>query len=412
MKPIQTALFLAKRFILRANISTTLLVIVVMALTFLNLVFVSGILVGLIEGSSRDYTRYYSGDVLVSNLPDKTFIERSSVIISALSDHPEVISFSPRYIESATIEANYLQLTKRNRLRDTVGAELVGVDLAREELVTNLSQFVTVGEYLAPGDEGVVVIGAELLEEYSPISFAGFETIAGIEPGSKLRVNIGDRTKEVTVKGILESKSGPVERRLYFPERELRQFIGRTDFNVDEIAVLASNSPEALRDSLLARGFGDFALIRTSGEAQGVFFNEIKGTFSILGNVIGTIGLIVAGITVFIVIFINAITRRRYIGILKAIGITRFTIEWTYVFIAIFYALAGTVLGLLVLYGILVPYFDQNPIDFPFSDGILAITTEGVVVRAILLMVATFIAGYLPARIIAGGNTLNAILGR
>lgn len=412
MRAIQTALFLASRFIRRANISTTALVVAVMTLTFLNLVFVSGILVGLIEGASRDYARYYSGDVLISTLPDKRFIERSNVIIAAVAEHPETLAHTARYIESGLVEANYAELTKRDRLPDTVGAELVGIDLQREEVVTKISEFVSVGEHLAPGDEGVVVIGAELLEEYSPVSFAGFETVRGVEPGTKLRINWEGRQKEVVVKGILESKSGPAERRVYFPERELRQFIGRSDFNVDEIAILTRGNPEILRDALIARGFDEFALIRTSDEAQGVFFTEIKGTFAILGNVIGTIGLIVAGITVFIVIFINAITRRRFIGILKAIGITRRSIELTYVFIALFYAIAGTIIGLLVLYGVLVPYFDRNPIDFPFSDGILAITTVGVATRAVLLLVATFIAGYLPARIIAGGNTLNAILGR
>jgi ABC-type lipoprotein release transport system permease subunit len=46
----------------------------------------------------------------------------------------------------------------------------------------------------------------------------------------------------------------------------------------------------------------------------------------------GSIGIVVSAITLFIVIFINAITRRKQIGILKGIGINSFAIEFSYLF--------------------------------------------------------------------------------
>ena len=48
---IRIGLLLGLRQIQRANIWTTILIVFVMMLTFLNLVAVSGILVGLIEGA-------------------------------------------------------------------------------------------------------------------------------------------------------------------------------------------------------------------------------------------------------------------------------------------------------------------------------------------------------------------------
>ena len=120
----------------------------------------------------------------------------------------------------------------------------------------------------------------------------------------------------------------------------------------------------------------------------------------------------VASITVFIVIFINAVTRRKYIGILKGIGISGSSIELSYVFQSIFYATLGSLIGLVIIYSLLVPYFAEHPIDFPFSDGILAVPIDGTMIRLGLLVVVTIIAGYLPARMIVSGNTLDAILGR
>jgi ABC-type antimicrobial peptide transport system permease subunit len=77
-----------------------------------------------------------------------------------------------------------------------------------------------------------------------------------------------------------------------------------------------------------------------------------------------------------------------------------------------FYGIAGSIIGLLLTFLVLRPYFDTNPINFPFSDGILAVTELGALVRVAILLVITFFAGYLPAKLIVRRNTLDAILGR
>jgi ABC-type antimicrobial peptide transport system permease subunit len=131
-----------------------------------------------------------------------------------------------------------------------------------------------------------------------------------------------------------------------------------------------------------------------------------------LGTGIGLIGLLVASITIFIVIFINAVTRRKFIGILKGIGVSSLSIEISYVLQSMFYAFFGTTIGLLIVYLMLVPYFAANPVDFPFADGIIVAPAGETVFRALLLFVTTVIAGYVPARMIINKNTLDSILGR
>ena len=142
------------------------------------------------------------------------------------------------------------------------------------------------------------------------------------------------------------------------------------------------------------------------------FVKDIKNTFAILGNVVGSIGLVVASITIFIVIFVNAITRRKFIGILKGIGISSRAIEIAYVFQSLFYAILGIGVGLLILYGFLVPFIAAHPIKFPFSDGILVAEYSATFLRVFLLSLATLIAGNVPARIVVKKNTLDSILGR
>jgi putative ABC transport system permease protein len=142
------------------------------------------------------------------------------------------------------------------------------------------------------------------------------------------------------------------------------------------------------------------------------FLNQIRLAFSLLGNVIGLIGIVVASITIFIVIFINAVTRRKYIGIMKGIGISERAIEFSYILQSIFYALVGGLIGMAIVYFLLVPFFDAHPLNFPFSDGILVAPVNETVFKFVLLMLVTLVAGYIPARSIVKKNTLDSILGR
>jgi putative ABC transport system permease protein len=152
--------------------------------------------------------------------------------------------------------------------------------------------------------------------------------------------------------------------------------------------------------------------VQTAEDAFPKFLKDIKSTFNILGVAISSIGLVVASITIFIVIFVNAITRRRFIGILKGIGIHQKSILYSYILQAFMYAILGTAIGMLLIFFVIKPYFAANPIDFPFSDGILVATVSGTFIRAGVLLVATLIAGYIPAQIVIKQNTLSAILGR
>lgn len=87
-------------------------------------------------------------------------------------------------------------------------------------------------------------------------------------------------------------------------------------------------------------------------------------------------------------------------------------IELSYIFQSVFYAIIGSTVGLIVVYTFLVPYFLANPINFPFSDGILVAPLGETLIRMALLILSTIIAGYVPSRMIVQKNTLDSILGR
>jgi len=416
MKSLRIGLLLGFRQIQRANFWTTSLIIFVMMLTFLNLIAVSGILVGLIAGSERAVQDKSIGDIIITPLDDEEKILQTETIRRILDTVPEVASYSIRYQQGIEITANAKTRRDFGIEPNTIGARAVGINPLAEDAVTALSENVIEGEYLNGDEAGYILIGALNLERFT----AGFADITGalenVFPGDSVRVTVNGASREFTVKGIVNAKAGDVASFVYIPEKELRRLSNSASRDADEIAIrLADKTPETgieVKSILTAQEIDSFAKVRTFQEALPKFITDIKQTFNILGTFIGAVGIIVASITIFIIIFINAISRRQQIGILKGIGIDRRAIEVAYVLQSAFYALIGSFLGVLVTYGFLVGYFDANPIDFPFSDGILVAEPIGTLYRFVILFIITLFAGFVPAWIIVRQNTLNSILGR
>jgi len=405
--------FLALRQIKRSSLWTTGLIVFVMVLTFLNLVVVSGILVGLIEGSIGAWHDQYTGDIMISNLETEEYVENTPGIISILKSLPEVDYVSTRFGKGVLLEANY-KTKKETDKPNTASTQLTGIDPDAENIITRLGDHIAEGQYLVAGDYDKVLLGQYLLEQYLPVESPGFSTLKNVQVGSKIRIKLNGIIREVTVKGILKSKVDNVSMATYMIDSQVRELIGRQDNNASQIIIKLKEGADVtqVKNQLILRGVDKLGKVQTYLDAQPQFLKDIVTTFRTLGNMLSSIGLVVASITIFIVIFINAITRRKFIGILKGVGINGQAIEISYVFQSMFYAFFGSIIGLIVVYAVLVPFFLAHPIDFPFSDGILVAPLGETLIRVALLVISTVIAGYIPARMIVRKNTLDSILGR
>lgn len=413
LNTLTVSFFLAKAQLKRTNVWTTLLIIFIMVLTFMNVVVVNGILVGLVEGSSIAYRKQYSGDIIIQNYENKEEIKDSFGIITTLKGQFETENITSRMLAPCTLETNYKTRSNFNDKTEQLTTRCAGIIANDEDKVTNIKKFVIAGEFLSEEDEDGIVIGNNLLENYAR-SAPGDTTLSNIDVGSKVRVTINGIEQELTVRGVVKSKIDEMSRRVYLNQSYLRKILNKPNLDTNEIVVALKEGTDAVafKETLLTYNIQRYGNIKTWEESQGQFFKDISATFNSLGTIIGSIGIVVASITVFIVIYINAVTRRKYIGILKAIGISGLTIELSYVYQSMFYSLLGSSIGAVLLFGVIKPSIDKNPIDFPFSDGILVAPLDDVIGKIILLLVITMIAGYIPAKLIVRKNTIDSILGR
>lgn len=430
---VRVGWLLGLRQIQRSNIWVTVLTIVIMVLTFLSNIVISGILIGLIEGGNQANRSQYTGGVIITELPNESFIENTQSLKDTIERLPEVKNYTSRYAAGGTVEANYQTRRNFNILPNTVGVSVVGIDPVAEDKVTGLSDFVVEGEYLDESQSGYIMMGAFLLERYSAFSDQ-FEPLRDVYPGDKVKISIntgssqnsfdedsvlsGDtnssRVQEFVVKGIIDSKVSEISARVFMTESDFRRLTGRTNLSANEISIdiVPGVSDAEVKNILVKNGFDKFAKIQTATEAIPKFLDQIKQTFTILGFLIGLIVSAVGAITIFIIIYINAVVKRKQIGILKGIGVRKDAIIYSYIFQALVYALIGVGIALLLVYFVFVPLVAQNPIDFPFSDGIIAADASLVIGRMMIVFITSLIAGFLPAWLITKRNTLDSILGR
>lgn len=416
-KSLEVGFFLAVSDIKRSNPWTTGLIIFVMMLTFFNMILLNGILIGLAQGMTGTFKLYYSSDILITPSTNKDVIEQSDTIMAVTKSLPLFKNQTVRYTGPATLEYGYQTKLKLSDSSESVTSQLVGINPVLEDRVTHLSKMIVAGNYLDPTDMDEVLLGSDLIKKYTSAKAgsAGTKILKTADIGSKLRLSVNGIQKEVRVKGVISTNNSTVDGRIYMSDTAARQLLGRTDLNVNEIAIsltegsLGNAAKEYIQENLR---HADDVLIQTSKEAIPSGLSQMIKTFNLLGMMVAGIALFVGAITIFIVIYVNAITRRKFIGILKGIGITSRTIEISYIFQALFYALSGIIIASIFLLGFLTPYFILHPIHYPVGTGSLAITTSDIVTRAIILSITAFISGFVPAWLVTKQNTLDAILGR
>lgn len=431
---LKLGFFLAIRQVTRTSKWTTGLIVFIMMLTFFNLVATSGFLVGIVEGASRGYKEQWTGDLMITNRNEKSYIERTSDIESVLSSFPQIESYTKRITAGVKVEANWWEKRKEEDA-NTVSNQIAGVDPETEDRTTHISEQVVEGEWLKPGDARGIVIGSAYLKKYSRVADL-VSLLEDVKPGTTVRVTVSSGgsnfnpeqefaepqdqttsnsvTQDFIVRGIVDSKVQFVSSRAYILDSELKKMLGKSDGDVSEISIVMKEGvdPYIVKTPLMKNGFGEYAKINTADEGAPEFLVNIRLFFSIIGTILGSVSVVVALITIFIIIYINALTRRRQIGIMKGIGVTEFAVEFSYICQALFYVVVGAGIALVLIFTILKPYLDANPIDTPFATIVLVAEPANVAFKFLLVVIVSLFAGYLPARLIVKKNTLNAILGR
>jgi len=396
---LKLSLFLAFKSMFKSNKWALGLIIVVMAFSFVNLIFTSAVISGVMATMDSQMINTFFSNVIVSPMEDKYYIERADEVASKIMQVDGVTETCQHLNSRGFFEYGWKGKSLPWDRVKSGNWNILGIDPAQEARVTSIGHNMIEGQYLDENDTDEIVLGVEVAGG-SLAQTSNFLTLGGITTGEKVRVTYPNGVqREYTVKGIFRAREMMQADHLAFVTRkEMVSVLGRSEFANRSSEILVKADRNGIEESLSAdmKASGIDLEIRSWKEYGGAYRSVIS-TFEIIGAIIGGTGLIVAAIVMFIVIYINVLSKKRQIGILRAIGIPRNAVLGSYLIQALSYALMGIALGWLVIRLVLQPYFIVNPIDFPFGFLSLNVESGRIIGSAIGLTAASVLAGLIPS---------------
>lgn len=411
---VKVAFFIALKNIQRGSMAVKIVTVSILLLTFLNLTVVGGLLNGIVDDISVKIKNSLFADVVIQPSKEYSYIQNPGEVTDSLKNNSDIAGYSERLLSGVILESRYKEVSG-SEIPQRMGASVAGITVAHENQTTDISKKTIAGRFLVDSDWNAIVLGSSLVDGYTKKTASGDTTLGHVLVGEKVRARFSNGVvREFTVVGILNTKSSVVDQRAYVQYKELRQVLALPENKYSEIAISAAtpSSSSYLAEYLRANDINEKNDVKTLNEATPSGVSDVKVAFTMIGNIVAAIAVLVGLVTVFVIIFVNASSRRRYLGILKAQGIDPSALIFSYVIQALFYTIIGIALGALVLFGFLQGYFDKHPLSLPMADGRLMLDASYLSVRVAVLMVSTLISAFVPAWFIIRQNTLNAILGR
>ncbi len=408
---IKLALFLAFKSVWRGNRWAALLIICVMALSFAQLVLTPAIISGVTKALNSQQINTLYGNVVIDPNSDSYYLDNASQVQSLVAQQPGVVATSAHLTTGAHIEYKW-QTSPDQTVKDDGGDwRVIGINPDTESKVTTISKSLIAGTYLSKDDTDQIVLGVEIAG--GPLaSSAQFLTLGGVQVGDKVRLTYPDGTQRIyNVKGIFRAREGEADRQAFVSYDEMTSVLGPASANgATQILVKTTRSA---KDAAVAAQLGNLGIggqVRT-WEEYGGSVGGVVGSFNVIASLIGAIGLVVAAIVMFIVIYINVLNKKRQIGILRAIGVNRFAIYISYLCQALFYAVLGIVIGGLLFGYVIQPYFAAHPLDL--SIGRVSLATDPSTIRnsVIGILTAAILAGIVPVVNVMRHSIIKAIWG-
>jgi putative ABC transport system permease protein len=406
MGNLKLAIFLAYKSIIKGSPWTLALMILVMSLSFANLILTPSIMSGVTAAINEQQIGTLFGNILIDPPHNNSYLQQANQITNQVSQVAGVAAAAPHLNAGGVLEYSGANQTQSGRWN------VVGIDPRKESEVTTIHNSIIGGSYLNEGDSGQIVLGVDIAggprADNKP-----FLTLGGVQVGEDVRLTLPNGNQKVlTVKGIFKSRGGAANNLAYISTADMVSLLGppASADNVTQILIRTQSGNDDNKTLAYLKTLGINGQIR-SWLDYGGGVGGIVSSFGIIASLIGAIGLVVAGVVMFIVIYINVIHKKRQIGILRAIGISRNVVLASYMMQALLYAVLGIIVGGIIFgYG-MVPYFNSHPIDLPIGLVSLAIDPTTIRNAIIGLLFAALLAGSIPVINITRHSIIKAIWG-
>jgi putative ABC transport system permease protein len=399
-RSLRVALFLVPKSIVRGNLGISALTVCMLAIVAMNLLFVPGLINGIVDSSNTQLVTNYTGDLIIESRTD-TYISNASDLLPEIRGVNGVVAASARNTIGAKIEYGDARMN----------CNIIAVNPLDDANVFDISKYVTEGKYLGPSIAGQILLGMQIagadnenIELYS-------SSLRSAHTGDNVTVTFANGVQRVfEISGIFYTKFLQADVQAFITDKDFQSIVpgvkdGASSINL-KLDKRASSDEVIKNISALNSGLK----LKTWTEMAGIV-RSMTDSFKIIKEILDIVNILIAGITVFIVTYVDVVNRKRQIGIQRAIGIKRRSITLAYVFRAIFYALLGLLVGFLVYKFVVIPVETQHPFTFPLGPAYLSFDLFLVGRTILILVVVSIVASFMPVLRVMRKTILDSIWG-
>lgn len=285
---------------------------------------------------------------------------------------------------------------------ESAGAQIIGIDPARERRLTEIDRYVVKGRYLEEGDRGSILLGEGLRERLG--AGVGDEVVAVTQAADG---SLGNELYRVV--GVFRSGASQVDRSGAYLTLEDAQALFAIEDQLHEIALLARDA-DAI-DAMVAdvrRALADEDVLVRAWDEVSPTFAQVLGIRDIAAWIVAAIVLGVAALGVLNTMLMSVFERTRELGVLIALGLKPGRVLSLILTETLLLALLGVALGAL-LGGLLDLYLvvfgvdlgrgaDLQYLGVAFDPVIYGVVTpSSVIIPTVMVLLVALLAALWPA---------------
>lgn len=310
----------------------------------------------------------------------KTEIKDALPILEMLRKNPDVLGAVPQVNAQAFLVSGAIEINGR----------VNGIDPMEEDRLFNLGNYIVEGaiEDLANNSSGIIM---------------------GIGAAQKMSLQVGDRVQLATARGdvfflkivgLFQSGIADLDNvQSYTHLKTAQMLLGRSSSYITDINMKLHDVAQA---SNLAKMFAQ------QYQVSAIDINQANAQFeagsyirNLITYAVSITLLIVAGFGIYNILNMLIYEKMNDIAILKATGFTGSDVRNIFIIQAMLIGLVGGIIGLIIGFGFSV-LIDRTPFETPALPTIKTFPVNFdpsfYVIGIVFALIATFFAGYLPAR--------------
>lgn len=391
--------FLISRHLMRGNKWTFFLTVFLMAAAFINLLFVTALFNGIISMSNNQVIDTSSGHISISPADNQNTIENTDKELVKIEGTPRVQAASAQMVVPASLEYKNIKGTW----------QIFAVDPEMEKEITNVSQKMIEGSYLEPDDTDQIILGRQIAGG-DGVEMNAF-SLKGAHAGDKVELVFNNQKREFTIKGIFYTKYLIADRFGFISQKAWEELMPESENKATNIIVRLDKTGDESKvaDDLRVRGVGGKIY---TWEDNANLMKSVTKSFGAINTVLNLVGILIAAITIFIIIYVDVTNKRQQIGILRAIGIGTNHIRAAYLLQTVIYSVLGILLGFAIFVLAIVPYFKAHPLLLPIGDASLLVNYDDVMMKVEFVVLVGILAGLIPATLVTRAKILETIRGK